>query len=295
MKKLLYILTVTLMVVAINACKKKGGDINPLSDRSHLGQGTYITLDENVNLNLDYSQAATSTIGIKVSQYPNGLAVDHILIYATDNASYDTTEWHLVKSVPYTGNGTQLSLTGAELATAFGVTPADLTPGSAYTFYTRTVTTNGLSFDVNTTGDNGGGGLVTGPYYNAAFAFTAYVVCPFTGSAGGTYKVVRDDWADWSEDDLVQVSDGPGANQIDLSKVYPNTDPSIGGVLINPLIVSIDPASGTATVPSTKFGKYGSGTEYTAEGTGYVFSCTGVITLTLTISGDPYKLILQKQ
>jgi hypothetical protein len=290
MKKLLYILTAATLIVAINACKKKGGDINPLSDRSHLSQGTYITLDENVNLNLDYSQIATSSIGIKVTQYPNGLAVDHILIYATNNASYDTTQWHLVKSVPYTGAGTQLSLTGAELATAFGVAPGDLSPGDAYTFYTRTVTTSGLSFDVNTTGDNGGGGLVTGPYYNAAFAFTAYVVCPYTGSAAGTYEVVRDDWEDWLPGDVVTVTDGPGSNQINLSAVWPN--PAYGDI-VNPLIVDIDPASGTATVPSVEFGHYSN--SYTTEGTGYVFSCTGVITLSLTISGDPYKLILQKQ
>lgn len=296
MKKLLYILTATLIVVAINACKKKGGDINPLSDRSNLGQGSYITLDKNINLNMDYSQIATSSVGIEVTQYPNGQPVDHILIYATDNASYDTTEWHLVKSVPYTGAGTQLTISGTELATSLGVSTGDLQPGGAYTFYTRIITKDGYSFDVNTTGDNGGGGLVTGPYYNAAFAFTAYIVCPFTGSMTGTYEVVRDDWEDWSPGDLVQVTDGPGANQIDLSQVWPG-----GGTIINHLVVDIDPASGTATVPSTVFGKYSSGHEYTAEGAGtdgvagYVFSCTGYITLNINIDGDPYKLILQKQ
>jgi len=296
MKKLLYILTAVTMVIAINACKKKGGDINPLSDRSHLGQGSYITLDENVNLNLDYSQIATSSVGIKVSQYPNGQAIDHILLYATDNASYDTTEWHFVKSVPYTGAGTELSVTGTELAASFAIAPGDLTPGGAYTFYTRIVTTEGYSFDVNTTGDNGGGGLVTGPYYNAAFSFTAYIVCPFVGPVGGTYKIVRDDWVDWVPGDLVQVTDGPGTNQIDLSAVWPN--PAYGNI-VNHLIVDIDPATGTATVPEVVFGHYSA--DYTAVGAGdggvagYVFSCTGYITLNINISGDPYKLILQKQ
>ncbi|MGC4037879.1 MAG: hypothetical protein QM764_18090 [Chitinophagaceae bacterium] len=296
MKKLIYILAAATLVIAIHACKKKGGDINPLSDRSHLGQGSYITLDKNLNLNLDYSQIATSTVGIQVTQYPNGQKVDHILLYATENASYDTTEWHLVKSVPYTGSGTQLTVSGTELATALGIAPGDLQPGGAYTFYTRIVTTDGYSFDVNTTGDNGGGGLVTGPYYNAAFSFTAYIVCPYTGSMAGTYSVVRDDWEDWSPGDLVQVNDGPGANQIDLSHVWPN--PAYGDI-VNPLIVDIDPASGTATVPEVVFGQYSS--SYTAVGAGdggvagYVFSCTGYITLNINIDGDPYKLILQKQ
>jgi len=296
MKKLLYILTVISTLIAVNACKKKGGDINPLSDRSHLGLGTYITLDKNINLNLDYSQVATSTVGIEVSQYPNGQEVDRIEVFATENASYDTAEWHLVKSVPYTGAATQLTVSGTELASALGVAPTDLQPGAAYTFYTRTFTKEGYSFDVNTTGDNGGGGLVTGPYYNAAFSFTAYIVCPFTGSMAGTYKVIRDDWQDWVPDDLVQVTDGPGANQINLSQVWPNV---AYGTVVNPLIVDIDPASGTATVPEVVFGHYSA--DYTAVGAGdggvagYVFSCTGYITLNINISGDPYKLILQKQ
>src|SRR4030095_6404495 len=134
MKKLLYILTVISTLIAVNACKKKGGDINPLSDRSHLGLGTYITLDKNINLNLDYSQVATSTVGIEVSQYPNGQEVDRIEVFATENASYDTAEWHMVKSVPYTGAATQLTVSGTELASALGVAPTDLQPGAAYTF-----------------------------------------------------------------------------------------------------------------------------------------------------------------
>jgi hypothetical protein len=291
MKKLFYILTVIITVIAFNACKKKGGEVNPLSDRSLLGDGSYITLDKNINLNLDFSQLATSTVGIQVTQYPDGQPVDHVDLFVTPGASYDTTEWHKVKTVPYTGAGTVLSATGAELTTALGVDPSTITPGSSYTFYTRIVTKDGYSFDVNTTGDNGGGGLVTGPFYFAAFSFTVYVVCPYTGSAAGTYKVVRDDWEDWLPDDLVQVTDGPAANQIDLSQVYPN--PAVGGVVVNPLIVDIDPATGTATIPSVVFGHYSN--DYTADGGGYVFSCTGVITLTLNISGDPYKLILQKQ
>jgi hypothetical protein len=136
-------------------------------------------------------------VGITVSQYPNGEAVDHILIFATPGTNYDTTQWHLVKQVPYTGNGTELSLTGAELGQALGVDPTTFAPGSFYTFYTRVVTKSGKSYDVNSTGDNGGGGLVTGTYYYSAFSFTAYIVCPFVAPVAGTYEVIRDDWADW--------------------------------------------------------------------------------------------------
>ncbi len=295
MKKILYILSVATLVTVIYSCKKKENQ-NVFSDYKNQGLGTYITLDKNLNLNLDFSNLASSSIGIQVSQYPNGQAVDHINIYSTTNGTYDTTQWHFVKSVSYTGPGTQLTVTGAELATSLGVSIGDLQPGSAFTFYTRIITKEGYSFDVNTTGDNGGGGLVTGSYYNSVFSFTAYIVCPFTGGMGGTYEVIRDDWADWEPGDLVEVTDGPGPNQINLSQVYPNPD---YGDIVNPLIVTVDPATGTATIPPTVFGKY-SGT-YSAEGAGenntagYVFSCTGYITLNILIDGDPYKLILQKQ
>ena len=296
MKKILYILSVAALVIVIHSCKKKES-LNVFSDYKNLGLGTYMTLDKNINLNLDFSHLATSTVGIQVSQYPNGQAIDHIILFATTNASYDTTQWHFVKSIPYTGPGTQLTVSGAELATSLGVSIGTLQPGTAYTFYTRIITKQGYSFDVNTTGDNGGGGLVTGAYYNSVFSFTAYIVCPFTGNMVGTYKVIRDDWADWSPGDMVQVTDGPGANQINLSQVDPG-----GGIIINPLIVNIDPASGTAKIPKTVFGKYSAnGHQYTAEGAGdsdvagFVFSCTGYITLNINIDGDPYKLILQKQ
>lgn len=295
MKKILYILSVATLVTVIYSCKKKE-NLNVFSDYKNLGLGTYMTLDKNINLNLDFSNLAASTVGIQVTQYPNGQAIDHIDLFATVNASYDTTQWHFVKTVSYTGPGTQLTVTGAELATALGVSIGSLQPGTSYTFYTRIITKEGYSFDVNTTGDNGGGGLVTGAYYNSVFSFTAYIVCPFTGNMTGTYEVLRDDWEDWSPGDLVQVTDGPGANQINLSQVYPN---SAYGTVINPLIVNIDPATGTAKIPATLFGQYSNA--YTAEGAGdgdvagYVFSCTGYITLNINIDGDPYRLILQKQ
>ena len=96
------------------------------------------------------------------------------------------------------------------------------------------------------------------------------------------------------------VIDGPGANQLDLSDVWPN--PAYGNI-VDHLIVDIDPATGTATVPFVTFGDYGA--LATAQGAydndvaGYVFSCTGYITLTmkLTYNGvnqGNFKLILQK-
>ncbi|HTQ26587.1 MAG TPA: hypothetical protein VMI35_00590 [Puia sp.] len=309
MKKFLIITAVIVGVLFLaNSCKKTGGNINPLSSVSNLGVGAYLVLDSNINLNLNYAQIATSTVGIIVHEYPNGQPVDHVIIYAAAGSTYDTTQWHLVKTVSYTGKGTQLTVSGAELGQAFGVDPTTFTPGSFYTFYTRVVTKSGATFDVNNTGNNSGSGLVTGAYYYSAFSFTAYIVCPFTGGMAGSYTVIRDDWDDWSPGATVTVTDGPGANEVNLSQVYPN--PSYG-TLVNPLVVDVDPASGTAYVHKVNFGNYGGGYNMTAQGTGsgdnagYVFSCTGYIKVTMELIANgpggngydngPTTLILQKQ
>ncbi|MBS1668728.1 MAG: hypothetical protein JST58_15230 [Bacteroidetes bacterium] len=298
MKKLLIIaVAIASVYFTVNSCKKTGGNINPLTSVSNLGIGSYLVLDSNINLNFNLTQIATSTVGIIVHGYPGGEAVDHVILYATLGSTWDTTQWHQVTSIPYTGKGTKLTVTGAQLGTAMGVDPTTFAPGTFYTFYTRVVTKSGKTYDVNNTGTNSGSGINGGTYYYAAMSFAAYVTCPFTGGMAGTYKVIQDGWGDWNAGDLVQVTDGPGPNQINLSQVYPN--PKYGSV-INPLLVNVDPATGAATVPKVDFGNYG----YTAtvtSGSGYVFSCVGYITLSNDIFAGPYgdqgvlNLILQKQ
>ena len=303
MKKFsIILLLVCAAFAALNSCKKTGGSINPLTDINNLAVGSYLVQDSLINANLNALSGA-SKVGIVVHQYPLGETVDHILLYATSGTSTDTLLWKLVKSVPYTAGSTvQLTATTTELAAAFGATSPAFQPGGLFTFFPRAVTKSGKTYDINNAGDNGGGGLITGPAYASAFSFTAYVICPFTGGMTGNYKVIKDDWADWSTNAIVQVTDGPGANQINLSKVYPG-----GGIIISPLLVNVDPTTGTATVPKVVYGKYSSGgVNYTAQGAGagdvagYVFSCTGFITLSINHSGGgtdfgANKLILQKQ
>ncbi len=297
MKKLLIIIfAVSAALAALNSCKKTGGNINPLTDIKNLAVGSYLVQDSMISANLNTS-SSTSKIGIVVHQYPLGETVDHILIYATLGTSTDTLQWKLVKSVPYTAGSTvALSVTTAELATGFGAPASSFTPGSLFTFFPRAVTKSGKTYDINNAGDNGGGGLITGPAYKSAFSFTAYVVCPFTGGMTGTYKVIRDDWQDWVPGDLVQVTDGPAANQINLSQVWPNAD---YGSVIKPLLVNVDPASGAVSIPKVDFGAYPA-VASVYGGTGYVFSCTGFITISTDFyyggaSQGQTKLILQKQ
>jgi hypothetical protein len=299
MKKLLIILVTAASVwFTVNSCKKTGGSVNPLTDVKNNTIGSYLVLDSSISLTFG-SPIASSTVGIITHGYPGGEAVDHTILYAAKGSTYDTTQWHMVKSVPYTSGGNKLTVTGAELGTAFGVDPSTFAPGTFYTVYTRVVTKSGKTYDVNNTGNNSGSGLVTGPFYYSAFSFTAYVGCAFVSPIAGTYKVVYDDdWQDNKDGDLVQVTDGPGANQVNLSQVWPGVNS--GGIVVKPLVVNVNPANGVATVPKVDFATYNGTLASAASGTGYVLSCTGYITLSIDLiyggsDQGNLKLVLQKQ
>ena len=126
---------------------------------------------------------------------------------------------------------------------------------------------------------------------------------PYNNSMAGTYVVVRDEWQDWSPGAWVNITNGPGSNQINLSQVWPNHS---DGYPIDPLLVNINPANGIASVPLVTFAKYLNGGIATAQGignnntAGHVSSCNGQIYLNMIITLDgknigENKLILQRQ
>jgi hypothetical protein len=282
-------------LIILSGCKKSEVQ-NPLADVANLTVGSYITLAATTNVNFSYNTPA-STVSIKVDQYAGSGEVDKIVLYVVEGANSDPGSWKKIKTIPFTGAGTVLSATSQEVATALGVTVTSLAPGNFYTFYNQVVTKDGRTFDLSNTI----GALENNSNYNACFRWQAFITCPFVGPVGGSYRVVQDDWVDWLPGNVVQVTDGPGANQINLSQVWPNA--SIPATVVNPLIVNIDPATGTAKVPLVTFGAYpplatarGAGAGDVA---GYVFSCTGFITLNMLVtyngsSQGNLKLVLQK-
>lgn len=300
MKKIINKLTVAIaFTVMAVSCKKADLALNnPFVDVNNLGKGAYITFNSAINYNLNFAAIGTSKVGVKVDAYDNGIKIKEIKLYVYKGSSADPKAWKYIKTVPYNGT-TELSATGSEIATAYGTTTGALfSPGQYYTFYNQVVTEDGRTFDLSNTP----GALESSSNYNASFRWTAYVVCPFTGGMTGTYKVIQDDWQDWAAGDMVTVTDGPAANQINLTKVWPN--PAYGDPK-DPLVVKVDPATGAATLATNNviFADYGQLTSayVPSSGTlGYVFSCTGYIGLKIGIkygSTDygPMTLILQKQ
>jgi hypothetical protein len=289
MKKIFLILS-AFSLFLITGCKKDGG-IN--GDISEVGIGSYVTkvaIGSNI---IDFANLANSKVDVTVKEYGN--PVDKIKIYVTlGNATTDKASWKFVKEVAYSGD-TKLEVTAAEMATALGIPITGLQPGTAYTLYNQVISKDGQIHDIS----NMNSSMYGNPNYNALMTWSASVICPFTGGMAGNYRVITDDWVDWSPGDIVAVTDGPGANQVNLTQVWPNP---IYGTPVSPFIVNVNPATGAITIPAgVTIGDYGGYTFKTLAGsTGFIFSCTGDIKLTCRMEAPPYgdqgalKLILKK-
>lgn len=284
--KLLFLATVGLIFSF--SCKKDAN--NPAFDLSSIAVGSYISITETVNLNLDFAEP-TSVVSIKVKSV--GSPVDKIDMFVVEGANTDATTWKFIKTVAYAGEGTELAATNAEIKAALG---EDIKPGAQYTIYDRVKTVDGRTFDMTNISDN-----ESAADYFMALRWTINAVAPFTGNMSGDYLVVEDGW-DQLGGALVAggVVDGPGANQITVT-IYPN--PDYGAIVYDPIIVDIEQATGVATVSPVHYADYGGGYDMTCSGGGFVFSATGTVDLTLNhYIGDPetgslgnYRLVAVKQ
>jgi len=295
MKKILYSIFFCSLLFAVSSCKKTDGEINPLSSLSNFGIGSYLVLDKVINTSLVYETAANSKVGVMAHAYTGAIdPVDHVDLYVAAGSTYDTTKWKFVKTIAFKDTtSTEIAATGSDLAKALGIAPAAFKAGSGYSFYIRVFAKSGARYDVNNTGTNGGSGILGGPTYNTMFKFSAFIVCGYTNMAG-TYKVITDDWADWNPGDIVTVKAGTVANTLDMSAVWPNPD---YGTVVNPWIITIDPASGAITgTTKTVFAAYGATQVSVTAISGYAFACTGQLKMVVTLG--PYgnnNLVLQKQ
>lgn len=288
MKKIFKILTgAFLLLIGIGSCKKD----NISGDVKQLIGGSYITLEKVNNTNLDVSNPS-ATVSIDVKEYGSPVASVNVYL-ATGSNSFDPAGWKLIKNIPYSGSPTTLTITTAEISAALA--PGVLEPGNQYTLQNEVVTKDGRKFSNANTPTT----YQSFPAYNMALNWDATAVCAFDGAASaGSYKVVDDSWADYNVGDIITVTAGPGANQLSFF-TYPSS--GIGGSPDNvPTVVDVDPVTGAATIARQPTGHYGDGTDTEVEGTGFIFSCTGGISLSIDVyyGGGKYggqTFVLQKQ
>jgi hypothetical protein len=287
MKKLLILITVV-GIFGLTSCYKTDPS-NPYSDVDNFAIGSYLTLVEELNLQVNSSDLANAFVGITVDQY--GSPVKEIKLYISDGNASDPANWRPIKTVPFTGTGTEVSCTGPDMAAALGFDPK---PGVSYTMINQIITEDGRTFDLSNTS----GEFESQSSYNMAMRWSVAVVCSFDAAlSAGDYQILVDTWQDYSPGDVVEdaIVAGPGSNQLTMN-VYPQ--PAYGSP-INPIIIDVDPATGNATVAKVEYADYGTGTNFSAEGSGIVFSCTGFISLSLVHSAGSttygtYKLEIQK-
>ena len=274
-----------LAVVAatMNSCQK--GEV--VQDVNSLGQGSYVTIVQKNNLIVDATNPAGSKVGLVVKEY--GAAQEKVIVYtAKGTATQDRTKWKKVKEFLISNGEYTIEVTGAEIAAAVGTT---LAPGDIYTMYNSCITTDGRVFDFGNTFAE----YANNPIYNMALTWQATVVCPFIpADAAGTYTITTDGW-DGAAGETTEVT--ATATTATLTYAFPYAAPP--GV--NPLVLTIVPTTGGVTVAKQTYGSYGAGFEnFTAAGTGFFFSCTGFIDLSLNhVSGGgtnygTYALRLKK-
>ncbi|MBC6491654.1 hypothetical protein ACFSQD_11985 [Flavihumibacter stibioxidans] len=283
--KIIFLLAAVL-VLGLSSCEKKTGT-GPLI--TTLGTGAYVTLNKSINTYLNYSDLNNTTVSIEVKEYGN--PGEKVITYVSTNGSIDKSTWKPVGEFPLANGVATLVVSAKSIASALGVQPTDLAPGNSYTLFNEVVTKDGRSFSIaNTNTDVEGNSN-----YNMALRWSASVICPFVAAdAAGTYKITRDDW-DGSVGATVEAT----ATDKTLTLTY--AFPAAANPGKAPITITIDQATGAATVAKQVYGSYGTGYEnFACQGTGLVFSCAGKVTLRLQHllgSSDygTYPLQLQKQ
>lgn len=271
MKNRLSIFVALGLLLFVVACKKEGQDVWKYSN---LAQGEVLKFDTPnaiINGNIDYSNLSGSSVSCKVYSY-GVLKASKVVVYVSTNNTTDTLTWRKVKEFTLANDKATLAITATELATALGIPVTGLNPGSQYNLYNQVVTEDGQKFSIaNTFGD-----YESNANYNHAFRWTATIVCPFNPTASaGNWVITTDGW-DGAIGEVVSAT--TTANTLTMI-LFPYAAPPGFG----PVTITVTPATGAATVARQTYGSYGTGFEnFRCQGTGFVFSCTGRISLSLT-------------
>jgi len=252
-------------------------------DSKDLIQGSYLTLKKTINTNLDFSQS-TATVSITTGSF--GAPVKSVNIYVATGDALDGSKWKLIKNVPFADSAT-LVVTTAEIAKA--LLPDTIAAGTQYVLQNEVITVDGRKFSANNTPTN----YTSFPAYNMAFTWNATAVCPFNQSAAvGTYKIVSDaDWQDFAAGTPITVTAGGDATTLNFL-AYPS--PAAGGTNRQQWILKVNATTGAATMANQYIGDYPGAPNAKADAKGFVFSCTGVITLSVNVTYNGTVYAAQK-
>lgn len=301
MKKIKQIFLFLILVSVIVACKKDDTD-QLTGDVSELEQGAYIKLTKTNNAVVDFTNISGSTLSVNVDVL--GKKSDSIITYASTDNSGDVSKWRRVKSTLISDNKGTITVTANQLAAALGVNPVTLyQPGSRFTMYNEVVTSEKQRFSIVNTNTE----FVTNGNYSQGFFWRATVGCPFNPAGlSGNWDVVTDEWQDFFVPEKIPVI--AGGDSVSFGG-YPRSNPlpinstdGPYGVRTRNTLIKINPASGEAIIGTLSSatgnvdgilglstgGYFPSGSSVPSiaarvSGTGFVFSCTKTIDMSVTV------------
>lgn len=175
-----------------------------------------------------------------------------------------------------------LSINATEITAALGITLADLNPGDKINFRVVATDFDGVEFDgadaTQFLGD------ISNPGLQQALSYNTFISCPFVAAdAVGTYTVSfhRFDAFFGAQPATREVIAGPGENQITV----------VGGAIpldgSDDLVITVDPNTGIASyggsAEAIHFNTFGPAAYLGV--TGFVFSCTGTVDITIQSAG----------
>lgn len=305
MKKINYILTSFIVIAVSFSCTDQSTFNNPSSHE--LENGAFIRFVDSPEDTASDPQAISFISEVydpvgNVTQYTVALkATVSGVVYLQDNYFTTTT-------FPAT-----FSYTSQSLADAIGINVDDFTFGDNFEFTGFATRNDGVVFNgINPTFDTdkltiGVGNTEPNLHldnYNSAMSFGTIVACAehIASEMPGIWTVVRDDWADYSPGDTLEVVAGPNDNTF---HILANNNPFINNSATAYMIIEVDGTGNVINATSNEPFDYGIPIvpNDAAGGGGLIFSCVGVIDLrhdwlspdqTLIYGGGNHRLILTK-
>lgn len=284
MKKIKYLATTLLLVLTVMSCTNDGGSSNIEFPQGAAPNFKKIaTTDQSIDI-VGLKAGGSINLGLTLSVARGDVASMKVIgFYTKGGVTGKGILKDNITTFPATVNITQNDLYNAftALNSANDITISDkLVVSSEITLNNGTI--------IKMYNDNGtanyGADLANSTVFSISQTYV--IACPIPNAAtfNGTYKVAKDDWADYSVGDEIPVVYDAAFGTFKF-KILNVNNPYIANPTTSYFIVTIDPATSKVVVTSNENFDYGPAYGPTT-GTGTVASCTGDIDLKLAFG--PY-------
>lgn len=294
-------------IIALIGCRDE--ELDPWKD-FRTPNGAIISNTAIVSSIINFSELETSAYEADLVDLNNTVAkYDLFIVFNKDTAAFESitnfpakltiTAPELVTALNVAGKTTKDAVSGLERPYVL----ADFRAGSRIDCFATVTDKKGTVFPVTKIGND----LLTNPGQRTMHRFNFFISCPFVASeAEGTYFVTNDEWGDYAPGSTIPMTVTATENSITIKGLYSNAWKGSTDFRDFDVVVTVNSANGIATIAAQQaydFAWYPLTFGIASvDGTGFVFSCSGTITLNLehrvalgTFGGGPYNITLTKQ